>query len=250
MGHNIGYKAIIIFFAIGSYSYGQGKDFGKRVDYTQYAASGAEGALSELLVKNLGKPTHPHDVDQIKGSPYFEELFQRGLVFYDHKLIDTLFMRYNAYQDEIQVKKAQIQGEPFQALLKNSAVSCNLNHDEIEYLDFKDGKDKIQKSYFFVLVKGKKYDLYSRKQKKLRPGRKSSNSLARSIDPLFVDEIGYYVSTPENQFLVQLPERRKKILDLFESKDKDSVAMAIKQMRFNASNQDQIVEIFRNLNEN
>ncbi len=237
----------ILFF--GTATYAQGKDLGKRAAYTQYATSGAEAALSELIVKNLGKPVGVDTEVHIKGSPYFNERFVSGLVLYDDLLVDTLYMRYNAYQDEIQIKKTQNEDEPFQALLKNSSVSCKLDHVAIVFRDFRIGRNEFQKAYLFRLVQGKDYSLYARKFKKLRPGKKSSNSLAKSIDPRFIEEIDYYMMAPESTVIVHIPKPKRKFLKLFRTRDRELVSSAIRKLKYGTTYEDELVQLFRSLND-
>ncbi len=241
--------AVILSVLISFISHGQVKDFGKRVAYTQYATSGAEAVLSELLVKNLGKPVDLYDKGQVKGSPYFDDEFSRGLVFYEGELVDTLFLRYNAYQDEIQIKNLPNSQDSIHDLLKNTSISCRLNNISIEYRDFTNEKKKVQSAFLFKLVQGKKYDLYIRKVKKLKPGKKSLNSLAQSIDPKFVSHIEYYMSTPKSELIVQIPKRKQKILKLFLDGDKDVVESAISQFSFDKANENMLAQLFRSLND-
>ncbi len=245
---NIGF--VLILSVLESFIfYGQGKDLGKRAAYTQYATSGAEAALSELLVKNLGKPVGVGAEAHIKGSPYFNEIFVLGQVLYEDFPVDTLYMRYNAYQDEIQIKKTQNEREPFQALIKSSSVSCNLNHVDIVFRDFRIGRNEFQKGYLFKLVQGKEYSLYARKFKRLRPGKKASNSLAKSIDPRFIEEIDYYMVAPESTVIVRIPNPKRKFLKLFRTRDRELVNSAIQKFKYGTAYENELLQLFRSLND-
>jgi hypothetical protein len=244
------YQVVIATLTFAASCYGQGRDLGTRIPSTQLATSGAESALSELLIKNLGKPANPHENTWVKGSPYFDEQFLEGIVYYNGHAVDTVLLRYNAYQDEIQVKRTPDLADPVEALLKNSAITCVLGQNRIAYKDFLNDKDQVQTSYFFTLLEGKKYGLYSRLRKIIRAGRKSSNSLARSIDAQFIDKTEYYVLTSQSLALRQLPRRKAKIPEFFQDDDRNLVVASLKKFRFNSSNQDLMVHLFRRLNEN
>ncbi len=236
---------LLSFSAVGQ----GGKDFGKRTDYTQYAASGAEGLMAEMLMKSLGKPVNTYGKNQIKGSRYFDELFSRGSVYYRDKIVDTLFMRYDAYQDEIQIRKSEYTEEPIQALLRNSDIRAVIEKQSVEYLGYYTEDSERVQGYVFQLIPGSPFGLYVRKSKVLREGKVSSNSLARSVAPRYTELITYYLSQGDNVPLKPLPERKKKFLKLLPAEIRLKVQNRMEDKVYDLKEEPDLIQLVRMMND-
>ncbi len=226
-----------------------GKDFGQRADFTRYATSGAEGLMSEMLMKSLGKPVNTYANTRIKGSRYFDEFFNSGTVYYREKPVDTLYMRYDAYQDEIQIRRSAYNEEPVQALLRNSDIRAVIEQQAVQYLGYYTEDAERVQGYLFQLVSPGPYGLYVRKSKTLREGKVSGNSLARSVAPRYTEEIDYYLSQGDNMPLKPIPERKKKFLKLLPDAVRLKMQSRMEAMDYKLENESDLTQLVHMMNE-
>ena len=73
-------------------------------------------------IKNPGESID-YDLGSVQGSPYNNEKFIAGNLFYKGKPIKTLYYRYNSYADEIEIKETFLEDEEYKALAKDFDLS-------------------------------------------------------------------------------------------------------------------------------
>lgn len=132
----------------------------------------------------------------IKGSPFFEDKFQKGtLDYFGRKVKGDSFFRHNAFNDEIEIGQYPDQKEAKEIIIQSPKVICYINDEKYVYLPFK-GKDLIsnQLGYLIVLFEGENYTLYVRKVKEFKEATTARTSYERSFPPRFVPKVGYYLS--------------------------------------------------------
>lgn len=132
----------------------------------------------------------------IKGSPFFEDKFQKGtLDYFGRKVKGDSFFRHNAFNDEIEIGQYPDQKEAKEIIIQSPKVICYINNEKYVYLPFK-GKDLIssQLGYLIVLFEGKDYTLYVRRVKEFKEATTARTSYERSFPARFVPKVGYYVS--------------------------------------------------------
>ena len=136
----------------------------------------------------------------IKGSPFFEDKFQKGtLDYFGRKVKGDSFFRYNAFNDEIEIGQSEDQKEAKEIIIQSPKVICYINNEKYVYLPFK-GKDLIsnQLGYLIVLFEGKDYTLYLRRVKEFKEATTARTSYERSFPPRFIPKVGYYISVKQS----------------------------------------------------
>ncbi|MGB1449546.1 MAG: hypothetical protein ACPG8F_06870 [Flavobacteriaceae bacterium] len=136
----------------------------------------------------------------IKGSPFFEEKFQKGtLDYFGRKVKGDSYFRYNSFNDEIEIGEYPDQKEAQEIIIQSPKVICYINNEKYVYLPFK-GKDLIsnQLGYLIVLFEGKNYTLYQRRVKEFKEATVARTSYERSFPPRFVPKVDYYLSVNES----------------------------------------------------
>lgn len=224
------------------------KDFGSRVDYTQWATSGAEGALTELWLKGLGKYGDPRVKEKIQGTPFYKEDFSRGSVFYKDSVMGEFYLRYNAYNDEIQLKKTTLNEEPLSALAKNREIHGNVDGRDLVFTVFETTTKEVRYGYLFRIITGPRYQLFERYVKLFKEGKKSSNSLARSIPPKFVEQTDFYIGIAGEDTKFLLSQNKKHFLEAFPESDQPLIKKYIKENSLKISDKDDLIKLFSYLN--
>ena len=175
-----------------------------------------------IIKKNVDLKKDEAYSDLAKGSPYFHMAFEKGAVYFDANFIATPYLRYDAYSDEIQIKKTKLPEERYAALLKTKELYCTMDSKLVVYRSF-EGPGGIENGYFTNLVNSGKYLLFLRKTKKLQKGRSSVNSLTASVASKFIDDIGYYFKNKEGKEALKKITGHKQVVDLFESADREKI---------------------------
>ncbi|WP_222982446.1 hypothetical protein [Flagellimonas meishanensis] len=226
-------------------SQGISRDYGQVIPNTQFATSGAEGVMTELWLKSLGKPINPFDESLIQGSPYFDKTFRKGEIFYnDEKTPRIYYLRYNAFRDLIEVKNSPSEEEAPLELLKSINISCRIENKVFHYKSFKDSDGKQGLGYVIEEYKGDKFSLYSKKNKVYIKGKTPANSLAQEIPPKFVEKINYLIGKPYLTELHVLPEREKKLVKFLSRQYNLNVSHILNEKTFDSKNINDLKRLF------
>src|SRR5690606_6163730 len=112
-------------------------------------------------------------------------------------------MRYNAFADEIEIKKSPTDAN-YGALIKDPEIFVKMGRDIYLFIPFEGSNEKG--GYFNVLSDGKTYDLYKKTTATFQEPKKAASTYARDIPPSFIKHITYYL-VQDGQFL-QMPNSK------------------------------------------
>ena len=182
----------------------------------------SDSRLSDLFenIKNRVEDQKT-SVDQIKGSPYFDESFKLAKVEYFGKILkDKIYLRYNAYSDEMEmVSNPQLKNSET-ILIKNNKVACIIDENAYRYLGYVDENETPAVGYVLELFKGEKLSFYERNEKVYMGATQARTSLERSFPARFVDKKKFYFSI-ENGSLKEVKLNKKKVSNSLKAYDKD-----------------------------
>ncbi len=149
--------------------------------------------LFDFIKNRVNK--NPYTNPKIKGSEYFDNMFKPAEVkYFDKDLNENIFLRYNAYKDEIEFSNNPKTLSSDKILMKNMSISCSIEGEKYVYTNYINLNEFRKKGYLIVLFLGKKYALYEKRIKVFMEGSEAKTSLERSFDPRFVEKFKYYVS--------------------------------------------------------
>ncbi|WP_299532108.1 hypothetical protein [Ulvibacterium sp.] len=153
------------------------------------------------------------DLADIEGSMYYNEYFTQAKIYYSGKPFQSILARYNAYTDELEIKRDN--QETVEALLKDAKVSCEVNGYVYEYAEYLDKKGNLEDGYLVKVFSGNKYDLYQKKSKSFKEGQQPKTSLHLPTPDKFVDRSGFYVAQ-DSQTPKFFPDSKKKLSTIFD----------------------------------
>lgn len=153
--------------------------------------------------------------DNVKGSPYFNEAFVTGTIFTNDNKSFKALLRYNAYNDEMQMK----QNGNIIALLKFEGSRITLNGETFEVYNYTDKSGANETAYFVNLSKPGKAQLLVHKRKKYVEGTKSETTYGVDAPATFRDEISYFLYKNDELNLLKLS--KKNILKSLDDKNKE-----------------------------
>ncbi|MEK9613331.1 MAG: hypothetical protein VW080_05335 [Flavobacteriaceae bacterium] len=168
-------------------------------------------------IKNRANSSTANALNKTKGSPYFEENFQKAQVeYFGNVLKDEIYLRYNAFSDEMEMSSIPNPKSSDNILIKNNKVSCVMDGSTYRYLGFIKENQPPSVGYVKELFKGKVFSFYERKSKAYMEATVARTSLERSFPARFVDKTDYFYSI-ENGSLMEVKLSKKKISSALKS---------------------------------
>jgi hypothetical protein len=166
--------------------------------------------LYENIKNKIGKKTYSNQ--KIKGTPYFEKTFKLAEVEYFGELItDKIYIRFNAYNDEMEIASSPLTKSSENILIKNNKVFCIIDGKTYRYLGFKEDNQPPAVGYLKELFKGELFSFYERKFKVYMQATVARTSLERSFPARFIEKKQYYYSV-NNGEINQIKLSKKKYI--------------------------------------
>ncbi len=178
----------------------------------------------DINQKSLAFGLTEAEFNSIKDEAYANSNFVLGKIFQEDKLIkDDVPMRYNAFADEIEIKK-NTSDERYSALIKDPNIFVKIFKDIYVFVPYEGSNEKG--GYFNVLSDGKTYDLYKKTTAIFREPQKARTNYEKDSPPTFVKTTTYYL-VQDGTFL-EMPSSKSKVLKVMDKKG-DEIKSYIKQ---------------------
>ena len=187
----------LVVFTSSAQSYNTSKDWGNF-------------DILQKVEKNIGDDISP----DVKGSLYYTDTYTSGkLLFEGNELERDMLYRYEAYSDIIEVKLST--GEE-DYLAQSPKLDVLIGSDRYSYIQFYDENAKeMTFGYMILLDQNEKYDLYDRKIKKLRPGKKAQTSMSADVEAKLLDNETIYIRLSGEKFAKSFPESKSGLYKMF-----------------------------------
>lgn len=188
------------------------------------------------------------DISTIKGSPYFNDQFSEAKIEREgEEATARLWLRYNGYNDEIEIAKKPSQKTADEALLKEKNIRATFDGKAYQYNQFRSKTGKKEEGYLVLVHPGKEYLLYTREQKVLTEGRKATSSLDKDIPPRFIEATTYYLKK-EGDIPQEFDLKTKSIRAYLSPNHQAKLDQLKKQFR-RIRTADALIELFQKLEE-
>ncbi len=150
----------------------------------------------------------------VEGSLYYSENFSEGtLLFQGKELERNMLYRYEAYSDVIEVK---LENGKEDILAQSPKLDVLIGNDLYKYVQFFDKDNKeMDFGYMITLDQNDKYDLYDRKTKKLKPGKKAKSTMSVDLDAKLLDDETIYFRLSEDKFAQSFPKNKSGLYKIF-----------------------------------
>ena len=197
--------------------------------------------LYENIKNKIGKKTYSNQ--KIKGTPYFEKTFKLAEVEYFGELItDKIYIRFNAYNDEMEIASSPLTKSSENILIKNNKVFCIIDGKTYRYLGFKEDNQPPAVGYLKELFKGKLFSFYERKFKVYMQATVARTSLERSFPARFIEKKQYYYSV-NNGEINQIKLSKKDILNKLKTHS-SSIKQFMEKNNSKLKSLEDVVEMF------
>nr|WP_299487127.1 hypothetical protein [uncultured Allomuricauda sp.] len=225
----------------------QAKNFGSAVgtnNLQDFTSIQMRESLVNAIVSNAQKSSSNADLSTIEGSPYYLDTFKKGNLYYKNDLLGSFYLRYNAFQDQMEIKNSDLSEEQFQFLVQSNEIKTVVEGKEIQYFSYVSADGLQGDSYCIKEFTGDTYVLYSNKRKKYSPGKSSTNSLAQSIPAKFIDDVSLFYGLKGDASLVAIPKKKKDFLEIFPSASRTAVKKYIRDKRLRPAKLSDLKSIF------
>ena len=174
----------------------------------------------------------------VEGSPYLPEEFIKGTVFIEGETPYAAMMRYNAYQDEIQVKSAA----GISSLFKRDYVWAEIDGQSFRIESYK-SRSGTTKGYFVELNRGK-VRLLKRIEREFKEGQPAVSSYGDDTPPRFDEEVTYYLAR-EGSPAEEIRLRKKDVLEFLSSKEMESF---VKENKLKLKSENEVIQVLTQIN--
>lgn len=175
--------------------------------------------------------------EAIKDEAYANPNFIIGKIFQDDQVLkDNVPMRYNAYADEIEIKKNE-SDQSYGALIKDPDIFAKVGNEIYVFVPFQGSNDKG--GYFSVLADGKNYGLYKKTTAVFKEPKVAETSYQKDTPPSFQKTVTYYL-VKDGQFM-EMPSGKSRIMRMMDSKKKEMNAF-IKSNKIDLSNENDLIK--------
>jgi len=216
---------------------------------------GAQSGLSAAAINNLLGPINEeikkrnYTSEDFQGSPYTSDTFKPTTLFYKDEKIGNLFYRYNALNEEIEIKQNNIEEEGIRALGRDKAINIIVDGKPLSFKTFIDIKGKTLNGYLNQLVEANNYDLYRRIHVKYTEGSPAANSFVKAIPNRFSHFVEYYYQKDGVDRIDEIPIKNRLFLKLFDDDQKALVKDYLKENNLDVKNEQDLIQVFTFLND-
>lgn len=181
-------------------------------------------------------------LDDIDGSIYPNENFTLGTLYEDGEAFKKLYMRYDAYNDEVELKEAK-DDDIVRAMVQHPKYSCSMNGEVYQFIGYKNEDGESKRGYLMPLTAGENYALFMKQIKVFKEGKPAKTSLDNSFPHRFLDKTEFYVSK-SGDVPVFVKTRKSSILSLFSDEDQKTMKNYIRDKRPNLNDKDDLQNLF------
>lgn len=201
--------------------------------------------LNDANNAQSAKSNQNFDVSSIEGSPYYNEEFIPGNIYYLDKIYGNYPMRYNAFSDEVEIQRTG--SNSMESVYKSMSLSCDIDGEKFIYAKYINQKGIAQEGYLIRLNSSQKYILYQKFSKLYKEGKKAATSMHPSYPPKFEDKHEYFLSA-DNEFPVYFKPSKKELTDLFGQERAADIKDYIKQNKIKLTRKEDLQMLTEYLN--
>lgn len=223
----------------------------------QLSATGSQGTgYSQALINQMSGDIRSQEevlaastgIDEFAGSPYVNDAFKPVNVYYEDDLMDKLYYRYNALNEEIEIKKTALPEETPQRLLADKAIHLDIEGNPLSFKTFIDRKKNTLNGYLTLMVDGESYDLYRRVRVKFTEGQKAQNSFVMAKPNRFSHFIEYYYQKEGVNRIDELKPSNSGLLKILPNELKSEAKQFLKEGNLNLKEEQDLIKTFEFLN--
>lgn len=214
------------------------------------AATGSTAAIANLLGPiSDAISKRSFSTEEFQGSPYVSNNFQPTTLYYGDEKIVAIYYRYNALNEEIEIKEQNIEGIGIRALGRDKKINILNNGKHMSFMTFIDIKGRTLNGYLTQLAKGETYDLYKRIHVKYTAGSPAANSFVKAIPSRFSHYHEYYIQKASIDRIDEISLKNRQLLKLIKEDKNVELKAYIKKNKLDIKKEQDLIALINYLNE-
>ncbi len=240
----------VLFVAVGSFSFGQ---YSGQVASNLSTGGSSEAGISAQINTLLGPTSErqnklKNDYSEFQGSPYLSNIFLPTTMFYKEENLGAIYYRYNALNEEVEIKKTNLDEEGIKSLARDKEISVLVDGKKMSFKTFVTSKKKTLNGYLISLAEGKTYDLYKRTHVKFTEGKAATSSFTKAVPARFAQFTEYYFQKEGVNRMDEIPLKNGKLIKLLDGDAKEKLKMHLKENNLNIKEEADLIKAFQFLN--
>lgn len=222
---------------------------------TNMSAGGANAGSTAQIQGLLGPVSdalnkRSINYDEFKGSPYTNNEFQKTTLFYGEESLGPLFYRYNALNQEIEVKMENTESEGIRGLGKDKKIAILIDGKKTSFKTFIDKDGKTINGYLTSLTLDGPVHVYKRHHIKYTEGKKAENSFVKAVPSKFTAYTEYYLEVEDQNRIDEVVLKNKKLLALVPEASRAKLQKYMKENKLNIKKEYDLIQAVRFINDN
>lgn len=211
----------------------------------------ANNAAISMLSSSIDKERRDRYLsDEFVGSPYTDNNFKLGTLYYNDEKQGEIYYRYNAYNEEIEVKQTKLEKEVIQGLSTNKSVRLKKeNGNFISFKTFVDKNDNTLNGYLTLLHDGETFDLYERIKVKFTEAQKAQNSFVKATPNRFTQFTEYYLHKKGVNRIDEVNLKNRKFIKMVNPQKRSQLKEYLKENDLNIKEEADLIEAVKFLNQ-
>lgn len=213
-----------------------------------FASARGGSPMLNLVMMDLRSSTKNKNLGETLGSPYSTEKFIKSKVYYGDELQGDFYVRYNALNSIIEIKKTNLPEEEIKQLYADKDVSIKYLNKELRFTTYINKKDETKNGYLSLIFDGEKYKLYHRLAVKYSEGKAAVNSMVADIPSRFAHFEEFYYQVVGVDRIDYLKSKKSAILKMVEKENREKVKAYLKDNNIDFDKEEDLVVLFKYLN--
>ena len=234
-----------------------------QINLENFSGSATEGAVFAQMRKTR---SYGNDLPTV-GSPYVNENFTEGEVFYNDKSLGVYLYRHNAFNDEVEVVKPgdesvkYIKDEQGNFVPAEGESSSLATIKEIVLKDKETGRSlslttitnedgALRNAYLYELASGQNYTLYYQNRVGFKEGVRAVNSMVRTTPNRFTHFQDFYIRKNNEEIAYFFSGKKKDLSTVLKKEDLESAEAVIGSQKLKTKTEEDLIILIGELNRN
>jgi len=213
-----------------------------------FAAAQGGNPILNLAMMDI-RPGNNTAIDsEILGSPYLTDNFIKSKVYFGEELVGDFYIRYNALNSEIEIKKTNLEEENPKRLLADRDLRVKYGMRELRFTTYITKKDETKNGFLSIIEDGNNYTLYHRLAVKYSQGKAAANSMVNDIPSRYAHFVEYYYKKKGVDRIDQLLQKKGSLLKILDKELRQEVSTFLKENKIDLGNEEDLIKTFEYIN--
>ena len=234
-----------------------------QINLESFSGSATEGAVFAQMRKTR---SYGNDLPTV-GSPYVNENFTEGEVFYNDKSLGVYLYRHNAFNDEVEVVKPgdesvkYVKDEQGNFVPAEGESSSLATIKEIVLKDKETGRSlslttitnedgALRNAYLYELASGQNYTLYYQNRVGFKEGVRAVNSMVRTTPNRFTHFQDFYIRKNNEEIAYFFSGKKRDLSTVLKKEDLESAEAVIGSQKLKTKTEEDLIILIGELNRN